>query len=255
MSHFMRLSSLCGLLGLLSMSAAPAQAQDLQYQRTSAKRSRVIQNCQVTQAISTLRVGPNGTKIFLPRSQNRKGYKLAQRARFFACGTSTANPAQVSLFTKASRDGAVMETPLSLDLFPQMKNSSTGSLGSVCSRVQGLPGGFIYKTIGSHHFTDIRRNTIGLIAVPGTNMSWPSCIRVLDSAGEKIGSLSLYARGDGWAARYYAGVGCASSEPYNGEAIAARARRNTRSENIYFDFGSTCFGPVEADECIRSKAC
>lgn len=254
MSHFMRISSLCGLLGLLSMSATAAEAQGLQYQRSSAKRSRVVQNCQVTQAISTLRVGPNGIKIFLPRSHNRKGYKLPQRARFFACGASTANPAQVALFTKTSRDGAVTETPLSLDLFPKLKSSS-GSLGAACSRVQELPGAFIYKTVGSHHFTDIRRNTIGLIARPGVNMSWPSCIAVLDSAGEKIGSLSLYDTGDGWSARYYAGIGCASSEAFNGNAMADRARRNTRSEDIYFDFGSTCYGPVEADECVRSTSC
>jgi hypothetical protein len=250
----MRLSSLFGLIGWLTISAAVSHAQDLQYQHISAKRSKKIGDCQITEKVTTLRVGSNGTKVFLPRSQNRKGYKLAQRARFFACGVSTTNPAQFSLFTKTSRDGAVTEIPLSLDLFPKLKSSS-GSLGSVCSRVQGLPGAFIYKTIGSHHFTDIRRNTIGLIARPGVNMFWPSCVGVLDSSGEKIGSLALYDTGDGWSARYYAGIGCASSEPYNGNAMADRARRNTRSEDIYFDFGSTCYGPVEADECVRSTSC
>jgi hypothetical protein len=126
-----------------------------------------------------------------------------------------------------------------------------------CSQKKPFPRGFIYKTLGSTHFSknDVRRNTIGLIIKPGVRMFWPGCLDVLDKKGNNIAKLDLYATGSGWAARYYAGVGCASGTPFGGEKVAQLARKRSRSTNIYIDFGKTCYGPITANRCIGSQQC
>jgi len=126
-----------------------------------------------------------------------------------------------------------------------------------CGRKKFFPRGFIYKTLGSNHFSknDIRRHTIGLIISPGIRMSWPGCLDVLDSKGNKVAKFGLYATGSGWAARYYAGIGCAINTPYGGEKVAQMAKKRTRSTKIYVDFGKTCYGPITANRCIGSKQC
>jgi hypothetical protein len=86
-------------------------------------------------------------------------------------------------------------------------------------------------------------------------MSWPGCLDVLDKKGNNIAKLGLYATGSGWAARYYAGILCASGTPYGGETVASKARKRTRSNDIYIDFGKTCYGPISANRCIGSKQC
>lgn len=126
---------------------------------------------------------------------------------------------------------------------------------SSCARMVRWPGSHIYKTIGSDHFTDIRRNTAGVILKEGASGPFPSCIRAIDTQGNTIASLGLYARGAGWAARYYAGYGCGSGSALNGSAIATQARQNTGSANIYLKFDDVCYGPVQADRCVNSSSC
>jgi hypothetical protein len=142
---------------------------------------------------------------------------------------------------------------------PDDNDNGGGSGGSVasCSSVLGWPGSHVYKTIGSTHFSpgDVRRNTIGLVIKPGGRGPFPSCIKAVDSDGKVIAQLGLYSRNDGWAARYYAGIGCGASTPLNGAAVASRARANTGSSQIYLNFDGMCFGPINASTCVGSSQC
>ena len=133
-------------------------------------------------------------------------------------------------------------------------DNSGGSI-SQCSQIVAWPGGHIYKTIGSEHFSDIRRNTIGVILKEGARGPFPSCVKAIDTEGNVLASLGLYARGAGWEARYYAGIGCGISTPLNGDAVADKARRNTGSATIYMNFGGVCFGPITANQCVNSTSC
>jgi hypothetical protein len=134
--------------------------------------------------------------------------------------------------------------------------SGGGSIAQ-CSSVAAWPGSHIYKTIGSNHFSpgDVRRNTIGLVIRPGGRGPFPSCINAVDSAGTVVAKLGLYSRNDGWAARYYAGIGCGAGTPFNGSAVASRARANTGSSSIYMNFDGVCFGPIDASTCLGSSQC
>ena len=136
--------------------------------------------------------------------------------------------------------------------------SGGGGVGPVaqCSRLVSWPSSYIYKTVGSDHFTDVRRNTIGLImkiGAPTANAT--SCVQVLAANGKVITSLGLYARGSGWAARYYSGFGCGASTPVNGNAVASLARSAAGSSRIIMNIGGTCYGPIEATKCLNSSSC
>jgi hypothetical protein len=135
--------------------------------------------------------------------------------------------------------------------------SGSGDSGEVssCSQTMSWPSGHIYKTIGSEHFSDIRRNTIGIVLKPGARGPYPSCVEALDKDGRVVAKLGLYATGNGWAARYYAGIGCGSGTPYNGAGVASRARQSSGSSKIYMKFGGVCYGPIEASQCVGSKQC
>jgi hypothetical protein len=134
-------------------------------------------------------------------------------------------------------------------------DSGGGGAISQCSQTVGWPGGHIYKTIGSTHFTDIRRNTVGVVLRMGARGPYPDCVEALDTSGRVIAKLGLYARGAGWAARYYAGIGCGAGTPFNGSRLASIARANTGSSRVYMNFGSVCYGPIEASQCIGSQQC
>ena len=124
-----------------------------------------------------------------------------------------------------------------------------------CSRIVRMPSTHIYKTFGSKHFSDIRRKTIGLILKSGASGPFPSCIDAVDTKGNVIAKLGLYAVGGGWGARYYAGIRCARSTPYGGGEVATRALQSSGSSKIYMKFGDVCYGPFEANKCINSTSC
>lgn len=133
--------------------------------------------------------------------------------------------------------------------------SNGGGAIAACSSIVSWPSGHIYKTVGSEHFSDIRRNTIGIVVKVGGRGPFPSCVKAVDTQGNIVAQLGLYSRGAGWAARYYAGVGCGAGTPFNGSAVASRARSKTGSSRIYMNFGGTCYGPIEASACVGSKQC
>lgn len=136
------------------------------------------------------------------------------------------------------------------------KNPPSESVNS-CQRVAPFPGSHIYKTLGSTHFApgDVRRNTIGLVVRQGGQGPFPNCVTVVDKSGALVAKMGLYSRGNGWAARWYAGFGCGVDTPLNGAAVAAAAKANSGSTDIYFNFESVCYGPIDARQCIGSSQC
>jgi hypothetical protein len=134
-----------------------------------------------------------------------------------------------------------------------------GSGGSVasCSSVVSWPSSYIYKIIGSTHFSpgDVRRNTAGLVLRNGAPGPYPDCVEAVSTNGTVVAKLGVYARGNGWAARYYAGWGCGASTPYGGATIASRAQSSSGSKQIYMKMGSVCYGPIDASRCVGSSQC
>lgn len=149
--------------------------------------------------------------------------------------------------------GAAVVTPA-----PSDGDTSTpvsgGSLNQ-CSQISRWPSGYIYKTIGSTHFFDVRRNTSGVVVKSGTPGPFPNCATAIDTKGNVLAKFGLYAKGAGWAARYYAGVGCGAGTPFNGATIASKARASSGSSKIYLNFAGNCYGPIEAGVCIGSSQC
>jgi hypothetical protein len=127
--------------------------------------------------------------------------------------------------------------------------------GAGCSNIQSWPGSHIYKTVGSHHFTDVRRNTSGIVVEAGGHGPFPGCVNIVDTKGHVLAKMGSYPPGPGWAARFYAGIGCGSGTPYNGATVASKARSYTGSQYIYADFGSVCYGPIDATKCLGSSSC
>ena len=165
--------------------------------------------------------------------------------------------------SSVSNFGGTAVDEINLNILGAPTTSSPGSGGgntgggsiSTCSQSVSWPGSHIYKTIGSTHFTDVRRNTAGVILKVGAQGPFPGCVEALDNAGRVIAKFGLYSRGAGWAARYYAGVGCGAATPFNGSRLASIARANTGSSRIYVKFADVCYGPIEASQCIGSGQC
>jgi hypothetical protein len=125
-----------------------------------------------------------------------------------------------------------------------------------CAKVSGWPSGLIYKTMGSDHFSsgDPRKNTIGLIAKPGTSVFASGCTEMLDSKGNIVARFGLYSTNDGWRFRAYSAVGCGGSGE-SASSVANKALKNTSSTDVYVQFGNTCYGPIDPRQCIGSQQC
>ena len=125
---------------------------------------------------------------------------------------------------------------------------------TACKRYGSFPSGFIYKTVGSNHFSDCRRSTIGLIMRNGTSGPFPSVISIYSLNGTKLGAVGLYSRNDGWAARYYSCVG-GGQPAQSGSRLAQKAKQASGSTKVYLNRSGTCYGPIEANKCVGSKQC
>lgn len=223
------------------------------YKKISKRKEVSITGCGVTgvTGLVTVRVGLDKKRasVSLPASYKRASLLVGpQGSQFAACGASDTVPGQTSLFLKSGKDAVATEHALALSDFEEQSG-----VGSACGSIRSWPGSFIYKTVGSHHFTDVRRNTIGLIMKNGANVSTPQCIDILAKNGKKIADFGFYSRGAGWFARYYGGIGC--GDTINGNVLAGRARKAGGSDSIYARIGNVCYGPISASRCIGSKAC
>lgn len=238
--------TVCALVLFSLTSDLQAQSSELEWVKVNKKRAVVLRGCELFDNVESVTIGKAGKTISLPAALKRRPYKVRRTYRFFACQKN--DQGETKLYAKAVQAAKAKVLPLTLKNFPARTTKPVGN----CQR---FPGGFIYKTIGSSHFSDVRRNTIGLILRYGSPGPYPSCLNVKDRDGNVVAKLGLYARGSGWAARYYAGIGCGSRTPLNGSAVATRARKNTGSSLITFDFGNRCYGPIEANRCIGSSQC
>jgi hypothetical protein len=128
-------------------------------------------------------------------------------------------------------------------------------LASKCQSFAKWPRSHIYKTLGSKHFSDIRRNTIGIVVRSGGKGPFPACVEALDVNGNAVAKLGLWQMGAGWAARYYAGVHCGARTPFGGAQVASRAQASAGTSKIYMKFGNVCYGPIEPSRCIGSTSC
>jgi hypothetical protein len=142
---------------------------------------------------------------------------------------------------------------------PDQDSSGGGSGGGStgCSQTVAWPSSHIYKIRGSEHFSpsDVRRNTVGVVLRNGARGPFPSCVDAITRSGQVVAKLGLYARNDGWAARYYAGWGCGASTAVNGGALASRASQASGSSSIYMKFDGVCYGPINPSQCIGSSQC
>ena len=221
------------------LSSALALPADSDYKKVRNKNV-TLSSCALISGVSKVTISSDKRTVSLPKRQSTR---LPSKFSYFACALNDSGV--VALFAKKKPSDTPSEFVFTESDFPE-------STGPTC---QSWPGTHIYKTVGSHHFTDIRRNTIGLILKNGARGPFPSCLEAKDSAGNVVAKLGLYAKGAGWAARYYAGIGCGSGTALNGAAVASRARAKTGNTNITVHFGSTCYGPINATQCIGSQQC
>lgn len=253
MTTFLFASSL-----LLFPSMSEAQSDGLRFHRVPKNGVLVLRRCPLVEGVRKIRVIRQGARVQLPLRQKRRASKLGRRYRFFACETNEQGV--TVLYAKARKRTEVVTLPFTLADFAERRsggnNSGGGSPGlSACRSNRSWPSSHIYKTIGSEHFSDVRRNTIGIVVRPGGSGPFPSCVNGYDKNGNLVVKLGLWSRNDGWAARYYAGIGCGTSTALNGAKVAQRARANTGNDDVIFEFDGVCFGPIDADRCIGSAQC
>lgn len=259
--------TLLGALALLFVlpTSSNAQPDDLKFKTFRNRRtSLILRNCPLVEGAARVRITRRGARVrLMPRSLNREEYRIGTRYRHWACGMDATG--DVVLYARARRatDPVVTINP-SLSDFAERGGNGGGNNGggeggvTGCRSFRAFPTkDFIYKTVGSNHFTDVRRYTIGLIVRPGTvGEPRATCLNGRDTKGNIVVKLGQYARGEyQWDVRYYAGVGCGSSTPYNGKTVAARARKNTGDDDIYLEADGVCYGPFDADTCIGSAQC
>lgn len=211
-------------------------------------------NCNMFGTQTKVRV-LRGRILKFPVAGAKKYKYLPSGLKYGACTGLDTLATNDTFFAKASLEGEVTQINLTREELVNIK--SILKTGKFCKKVIPFQDQMIYKTLGAEHFgNSIRRYTIGLIfrgSVSG--VPFIDCVNVIDGTGKTVAKLQLYAQGGSYAARYYAGIGCASDTPFGGDAVAERAKSSSDSEDIFFDFGSTCVGPVEADECQHSKQC
>lgn len=233
---------LCAALGLQT-----AGAQDF---KRVGSNGRVLKNCALVDGVTRVKVDSSGKKISIKLNKSTYEYSLGAKYKFFACATNVNTSAVEILAKKKVSDEATAFSPTIND-FEKVRND----VGAACRSTQSFPGGLIYKTVGSHHFTDCRRHTAGLIATYGFSGSVSGCCNIIDTRGNRLARLGLYQTGAGWKARWYNCFGCGSGENLDGFDIARKASSNTGSKNVYVECGGRCYGPIRADVCVGSKAC
>lgn len=236
------------LLCLLWICPSFAKAQS--FKRVKSDSDLVLKQCALLENISRVSVPSGGRKLQIRIGKKFYEFGLGARYKFFACQLNTTN-SQVEILAKQTATGAISTFAPTFAEFDEIENV----LGSLCRSTRSLPGSLIYKTVGSHHFSDCRRNTMGIVAKYGFPGPFPSCANMYDTRGNKVGSFGLYQRGAGWAGRWYNCFGCAGGQNIDGGDAGRIAQSKSGSANVYLEFGGTCYGPIQANKCYGSKAC
>ena len=238
---------------LLFQQLAQAQEEVLPpegvtFRRVSGTNTLTLRNCPLVAGISRVYVTGAGQYLQLPSTIQRGAYELARRYNYFACADPEGD-GSYAVYAKIRMYRKTFKYAPALSSFPR------SAISRHCAVRRSFPSGLIYKTEGSGHFcpNDCRCHTIGLIATFSSSVNGPGRIEVRDTMGNSVGALGMYAYGGLYRWRAYACI--AGTPSRDGGAIASLARANTGSKNVWFDFGTTCYGPVPADVCIGSSQC
>jgi hypothetical protein len=122
-----------------------------------------------------------------------------------------------------------------------------------CKNVISWPRYLVFKPFGATHITNgPRAGAVGLIGLGSTPFSVNSCIDFVNKNGKKVFAVGRYFPNGPYKFRMYSGWGCAG-ESINGCVAARRAKRKTKSKNIYAKFGNTCYGPISPTKCLNSN--
>ncbi len=247
-----------GVLPLKDSSPSPALAQteELVFKSTinsKGKRRKVpLKNCSLIDGSNRAIVSARGRTVSLERKLRREPADLGGKYRFFACGDNGTG--EDSLFAKETADSDIVEFDLDEADFPEAQGGEE-NLDAVCNRVRDLSNNEIYKAIGSHHFSDCRRTTAGIVVAPGGSNLGDSCLDIYDSEGNDLGDMGAYfPAGPPWVYRAYACWGCSKTQK-SGAALASQARKNTGSSSIYIRYGGTCIRIPDAAKCYNSRGC
>jgi len=137
-------------------------------------------------------------------------------------------------------------------------------LNQVCpERIENFPRWFWYKPIGSYRFSraDPRRYYLSVILGAGAQVDQiPSCVWLLDPAGEKIARVGWHSRKGFWIARFYGPSGCGPQAPQslsgkiNGCQLLKRLRdRGFSTNHVWAKFGRTCVKIPDVTKCGRTS--
>jgi hypothetical protein len=128
------LIALVALLGSLGQ-VSEAGAQDVTFRQVSVKLDRlVLEDCSFVNGQTKVIVKRRGRVVALPRSAQRRSYRLPTRYAFFACQTD-ATTGQSVLYVKATENGEVSQFALTAADFPTIE--SRGIPEATCKEFPG----------------------------------------------------------------------------------------------------------------------
>lgn len=249
----------------------PAAAQDLKFVNLSNRnKPQATIRCNLYDGdtrYARLTILRSGARLRLPARANKRALNVRDvdsqsrpRLRSWAC--QVENEGQDNqIYVKRTKSDAVESFALSVSDFVDIPDSDeeeapAQDLAQACSSISPLPSQFIYKTVGSEHFSDCRRNTAGLVVKAGFPGSFPNTAEVFDTEGNLRAVFgAYYPAGAQWKWRAYACWGDGDNYPYGGAKIAADAKAATGSQNIYLRIGTKCYGPINAAKCYNSSSC
>lgn len=242
------------LLLSICVLATVGSAQELTFKKLKKNRNLVLRECSLIPEANRAIVLKGGNRVRLPAQLNRKAEPLGAKYKYFACDNSVNefHP----LHTKVTESSTPVEFQFSEESFEENSGGGGAGLNAVCPNIRELSRSEIWKTRGSHHFSDCRRNTVGFIVARGGPGVSSSCITIYNSAGREIHRLGGYfPAGFDWASRHYSCIGC-SSGGVGGSSLAALARQGTNSSEIYLKTGTnTCVRIPDANRCYNSSSC
>lgn len=268
--------SLIGYLLMVSLILSPIMAlaqvpDNLKFVNLSAKKPTARIACNLNDGETLYRrieIVRRGAAIRLPAKAGKKVLAVkdvngegVNRYTSWACDNSTQSGQDGQLYVKLTPKSTPVALDLSITDFEDKLEDDTPSapgdgIDSQCTSTESLPSAFIYKTIGSHHFSDCRRTTAGLIVKAGYPGTFPSSAEVLDTQGNVRATLGgYYPAGSDWKWRGYACWGAGKNTPYSGAKIASDAKAATGSSNVYVRLGTKCYGPIDAGKCYNSSSC
>jgi hypothetical protein len=118
-------------------------------------------------------------------------------------------------------------------------NVSTKGLSGVCPIVKNIAAPYLWKAEASKHIPGADRRKNSSTFIVGRSGSGPAgaCLNVYAGNGALVHKVGLYARGSGYAARYYGGTGCGDAK--SASRIGTDARATSGSTSIYVKINST----------------